>query len=301
MNPTLQAWLHPCQQRIQAVLETVFEAQGSHRHPSLQRLQQAMHYSLLQGGKRLRPTLLYASVYACTGHEASPASDYPAAAIELIHSYSLVHDDLPAMDDDDLRRGQPSCHRAFDEATAILAGDALQTLAFDLLAHAPELDADTRLDLIRQLSRASGLAGMCGGQAIDLQLVAQRPALDELELMHRLKTGALIEAAVGMGARIAAANPDQTQALQTYARALGLAFQVQDDILDVTGDTATLGKIAGADNARQKPTYPALIGLDGAQALARELESEAMAALNAFGPAAEPLRQLMHWVVQRPY
>lgn len=287
------------QTRVNAALDRALRGHGTDRHPALARLGEALRYSVLQGGKRIRPALLYASVEACTGQAAPAAADTAAAALELIHAYSLVHDDLPAMDNDDLRRGQPTCHRAFDEATAILAGDTLQTLAFGILAEESCLDAGTRLELIRQLARGAGVDGMCGGQMIDLQLVAHQPGIAELELMHRLKTGGLIEAAIGMGACIAGAGPDTARHLTGFARAIGLAFQVHDDILDVTGDTATLGKPQGSDEARHKPTYPALLGLEAARELATRLENEALAALDAIGPDAQGLRELATWIIRR--
>ncbi len=299
MNPPVLAYLADCQARVDAALQAALQGHGESRHPALARLQQAMHYSVLQGGKRTRPALLYASCEAASGKPAPAEADTAAAAIELVHAYSLVHDDLPAMDDDDLRRGQPTCHRAFDEATAILAGDALQTLAFGLLAGEQRLPADRRLQLVDLLARGSGLAGMCGGQAIDLQLVAGQPALAELELMHRLKTGALIEAAVAMGACLGGADAGSMAALRRFAGAIGLAFQVHDDILDVTGDTATLGKTPGADAARHKPTYPALLGLAEARQLATRLEQQALAALDPLGERATTLRQLADWIIHR--
>jgi len=222
--------------------------------------------------------------------------------VEFIHAYSLVHDDLPAMDDDDLRRGRPTCHRAFDEATAILAGDALQTQAFYVLAHARELDIDaaTRLRMIETLAQASGSRGMAGGQAIDLAAVGQTLDIAQLEDMHIHKTGALIRASVLLGALCADALDETRLAhLDHYAKCIGLAFQIQDDILDVIGDTATLGKTAGADTARAKPTYPALLGLDGARQRAAELLADAQAALDGFGEEADSLRALADYIVQR--
>ncbi|HMZ11766.1 MAG TPA: polyprenyl synthetase family protein, partial [Plasticicumulans sp.] len=222
----------------------------------------------------------------------------------FIHAYSLVHDDLPAMDDDDLRRGRPTCHRAFDEATAILAGDALQTLAFHVLAHDPSMTvpADTRLRMVELLAHAAGSRGMCGGQAIDMAAVGRELTLAELENMHIHKTGALIRAAVLLGALSQPGVADEELArLDRYAKCIGLAFQIHDDILDVVGDTATLGKRQGADQALDKPTYPALLGLDGARAHARALYDDAMHALEPFGERAAVLRALAAFIVERSH
>ncbi|MFZ5493536.1 MAG: (2E,6E)-farnesyl diphosphate synthase [Pseudomonadota bacterium] len=262
------------------------------------RLAEAMRYATLGGGKRLRAALVYAAGEA-VGTD-SAALDAPAAAVELIHAYSLVHDDLPAMDDDDLRRGKPSCHRAFDEATAILAGDALQTLAFDVLAQADAVPPAQRLAMLRELAHASGVHGMAGGQALDLAAEGRNLTLQELETVHRGKTGALIVASVRLGA-LAVLAPDAPPlaALADYGQALGLCFQIQDDILDVEGDTATLGKTAGADVARGKATYPALLGLDGARERARQEYERALTALAPLGPAAERLAQLAAYSLSR--
>lgn len=256
-----------------------------------------MRYAALGPGKRVRPFLVYAAG-ELVGAEASTL-DAPACALELIHAYSLVHDDLPAMDDDDLRRGRPTCHRAYDEATAILVGDALQTRAFELLAEAPGLAAETRLRMITTLAHAAGHAGMVGGQALDLAAVGQQRSLAELEQMHRLKTGALIEASVVLGALAGQADRATLDALGRYARAIGLAFQVRDDILDVTADSQTLGKTQGKDAAADKPTYVSLLGLASAQTLAVELCEEALAALDPL-PRSELLRDLARYIVERP-
>ncbi|MEC7815462.1 MAG: farnesyl diphosphate synthase [Pseudomonadota bacterium] len=264
------------------------------------RLLEAMRYSVLGGGKRIRPALCVAAARA-TGGEAGAALT-PACALELIHAYSLIHDDLPAMDDDDLRRGRATTHIAFDEATAILAGDALQTLAFECLSEAPGLSDHQRLAMIRVLARASGHLGMVGGQAIDLASVGQSLSIDQLETMHRHKTGALICASVELGALSApGVSKHQLAALDAFARALGLAFQVQDDLLDVEGDTAVIGKRQGSDLARHKPTYPALLGADGARDRLNGLLAEAQRALEPFGDEANPLRDMAHYVVARPY
>jgi len=260
------------------------------------RLHQAMRYAALGAGKRVRPFLVY-SAGTMLG-AAETLLDVPAAAVELIHAYSLVHDDLPAMDDDDLRRGRPTCHRAFDEATAILVGDALQTLAFEILTTAPSVDADTRLAMLRTLTQASGSGGMAGGQALDFAATGQNIDLAALEQMHRLKTGALIIASVQLGALAAHADETTQAQLTRYARAIGLAFQVRDDILDVTADSQTLGKTQGKDASDDKPTYVSLLGLDAAHALSFELRDEAMAALDGL-PQPEMLQQLAHYIVAR--
>lgn len=262
-------------------------------------LAQAMRYSLAGGGKRIRPLLLFASYRAIAGRTEHPALEIAACAVESIHAYSLIHDDLPAMDDDDLRRGRPTCHLAFDEALAILAGDALQSLAFELLADTPALSDSVRVQLIRCLSRAAGMQGMVVGQAIDLAAVDTALDITRLEHMHRCKTGALIDASVAMGATIGEATPTQLGALARYSRSVGLAFQVHDDILDVTADTATLGKQQGADIARNKPTYVSLLGLKAAQARAEELHQEALAALRQLDGDVGPLRQIAQYVIRR--
>ncbi len=285
-----------CQQRVDGCLETLFVPPL----PQLERLYQAMRYSVMNGGKRVRPLLVYAACEALNGDKAS--ADAAACAVELIHAYSLVHDDLPAMDDDDLRRGQPTTHKAFDEACAILAGDGLQSLAFEAMAqaeHNPQ-NATLRLRMFAVLARAAGPAGMVGGQAIDLGSVGLKLDRDALELMHRHKTGALIEASVQLGALASGhADADNLASLSQYARAIGLAFQVQDDILDVESDIATLGKHQGADIARDKPTYPALLGVEAAKAYALELRDQALHALRPFDIAAEPLRELARYIVER--
>ncbi len=278
--------------RIELVLDRLLPAAAV--QPT--RLHQAMRYAALGAGKRVRPFLVY-SAGTMLG-AAETLLDVPAAAVELIHAYSLVHDDLPAMDDDDLRRGRPTCHRAFDEATAILVGDALQTLAFEILTTAPSVDADTRLAMLRTLTQASGSGGMAGGQALDFAATGQNIDLAALEQMHRLKTGALIIASVQLGALAAHADETTQAQLTRYARAIGLAFQVRDDILDVTADSQTLGKTQGKDASDDKPTYVSLLGLDAAQALSFELRDEAMAALDGL-PQPEMLQQLAHYIVAR--
>jgi geranylgeranyl pyrophosphate synthase len=259
----------------------------------------AMRYAVTGGGKRVRPFLVYAAGSAL----GAPLErlDAPAAAVEFIHAYSLVHDDLPAMDDDDLRRGRPTCHRAFDEATAILAGDALQGLAFSTLAEADALPEALRLRMVASLARAAGAEGMVGGQARDINAVGRETNLAGLEAMHRRKTGALIEASARLGGLAADADEATLGTLERYAAAVGLAFQIQDDILDVVGDTETLGKTGGADAAREKPTYPALLGLDGARERARAMVNDALEALAELGDGAEPLRDLARYVIERDH
>lgn len=265
------------------------------------RLLEAMRYSLLGGGKRLRPLLVHA-----TAQSLGVMSDhwlYPAAALEMVHAYSLVHDDLPAMDNDDLRRGQPTSHRAFDEATAILAGDALQTLAFEHLTDTPATTDAARLAMVRILAKRAGQAGMVGGQMLDLQAEGQPLDQAALEAIHRLKTGALIESALQLGALCAPDTDTATlEALAGYGRALGLAFQITDDILDVTTDTAILGKPQGSDTAANKSTYVRLLGLDGARDEARRQIAEARNALDRLELAPDsPLRALADYVLDRDY
>ena len=269
--------------------------------PQAQAFIDALAYSSLAGGKRIRAMLVYMAANACQADNAPTAAmtDAAAAAIELVHCYSLIHDDLPAMDDDDLRRGKPSCHVQFGEANAILAGDALQTLAFELLANEGDGKAELRIGLVRELSRASGANGMVGGQAIDLAVVNQNISYDELVNMHALKTGALIDAATHMGCLCAGGNSEQAKALRHYAQAIGLAFQVQDDILDIEGSSEQTGKPQGTDIAANKPTYPAIMGLSEAKAKAQSLCDEALEALTDFGANADPLRSLATYIIQR--
>ena len=266
-------------------------------------LHQAMRYAVLGGGKRIRPTLVYAAGAAVGA--LPEALDGPACAVELIHAYSLIHDDLPAMDNDDLRHGQPTCHKVFGEALAILAGDALQALAFQVLSQDVAMVADPaiRLRMAGILAQAAGSRGMAGGQAIDLAAVGRDDlSLAELENMHIHKTGALIRASVLLGALSQpAVEPVALERLDRYAKCIGLAFQIRDDILDVIGDTATLGKAQGADRALGKPTYPALLGLDGARVHARALYDEALTSLAPLGAEAEPLRWIAGYIIDRAY
>ncbi len=292
--------IEPRLREYQARIEAVLDAALPSAEQVPQRLHAAQRYSVLGGGKRLRPILVY-----CTGEALGvplAALDGAAAAVELIHSYSLVHDDLPAMDDDDLRRGHPTTHKAFDEATAILAGDALQVLAFSLLTDdiGGMLSAEARIRMIRILADASGTAGMAGGQALDLAAVGHQLSLEELEAMHRLKTGALIRGSVMMAAACAPdLSAEALQALDSYAQDIGLAFQIQDDILDVEGTTLDLGKTVGADAAREKPTYASILGLKAAKERAQALKIRACERLGVLGERAQVLAWLASYVVDR--
>lgn len=263
------------------------------------RLLDAMHYVVTAGGKRLRPLLVYASGLAFQ----ATLDDLhrPAAAAELIHAYSLTHDDLPAMDNDALRRGKPTCHIAYDEATAILAGDALQCLAFDLLAepYPTHLPAAVRLENIRILSQASGVLGMAGGQSLDLEATDKRIRLDQLEQIHHLKTGCLIEACILMGANCAQISDQTAQQLKTFARCIGLAYQIHDDVLDIEASTEVLGKAQGADIELNKSTYPSIVGLDCAKGMRDGLAKQAMDALSAINADTSLLEELALKMVQR--
>jgi farnesyl diphosphate synthase len=293
---SLQGRIESYRTRIEQVLDRCLDLPDA----GTARLREAMRYSTLGGGKRLRPALVY-----LTGESLGAALvdlDAAAAAVELIHVYSLVHDDLPAMDDDDLRRGRPTCHRAYDEATAILVGDALQALAFSVLADDSlgNVAPATRLSMIRTLAQAAGTAGMAGGQAVDLAAVGQTLSVDAVENMHRRKTGALITGSVLLGAIGAGIDSgDNFRALQIFGDEIGLAFQIQDDILDVEGDAAVLGKTTGADAALSKPTYPSTVGLPAARDRARSLRDRAIAALTPLGPRSAPLVDLAQFVVSR--
>ena len=290
-EPQLARW----RQRVEAGLDAALPAADQ----SPERLHQAMRHAVLGGGKRLRPLLVYAAGAAVGADET--LLDAPAVAVELVHAFSLVHDDLPAMDDDALRRGRPTVHVAFDEATAILAGDALQALAFSVLAEETRAPAGLRVVWLATLAEASGVRGMCGGQALDMAATGQRLELHELETLHALKTGALIRAAVRMGALAGNAEARTLAQLDDYAAALGLAFQIRDDILDVEGDSAQLGKTAGKDQAQEKSTYPALLGMDGARAeLSHQLQRMA-SALAGFNGRAEALERLGRFAAERTH
>jgi len=296
MSNPLKEYIVFCQNRVETALDQRLPAANI----LPQKLHQAMRYCVLDGGKRMRPMLTY-----CTGKTLGippEVLDGIACSVEFIHVYSLIHDDLPAMDDDDLRRGKPTCHVAFDEATAILAGDALQALAFETLAHDTTIHAspENRLKMISTLTKASGSQGMVGGQAIDLQSVGTKLNLPELENMHIHKTGALIRASVMM-ATLAKTDIDPVVVahLDHYAKCIGLSFQVKDDILDEESDTATLGKTQGKDKDNNKPTYPALLGLAGAKQKAQELHESALQSLSIFGSEANLLRDLSLYIIER--
>lgn len=280
--------------------ETALDKALSHLNISDEYLAEAMAYSLFNGGKRVRPFLIEATAQALGIDDTRV--DIAMAAIEMVHSYSLVHDDLPAMDDDDLRRGQPTCHIKFNEATAILTGDALLTGAFEILADMPaDFSMAQRLQLIRLLSQGSGASGMVAGQAIDLASVGKEVDLAHLERMHVHKTGALIRISVLMGAHCGDPDEETLKYLTTYANAIGLAFQVQDDILDIESDTATLGKQQGADIALNKPTYPALLGLEGAKDKASQLHQVALNALQNLPGDTSALAQLAEYIISRDH
>ena len=290
------AWMGDVQTRVEAALARCLP--GADSIPA--RLHEAMRYATLGGGKRIRPLLVFAA--GELGGAAQERLDIVACAVELIHAYSLVHDDLPCMDDDVLRRGRPTCHVEYGEATALLAGDSLQTLAFELLAGSLPVEPARQVEMIALLARASGSRGMAGGQAIDLASVGKALEQPELELMHALKTGALIRAAILLGALTGEPlTGEQRQRLDRFAKRIGLLFQVVDDILDCTASTATLGKTAGKDEAAAKPTYVALLGLDAARAYAGELHAEALAALAPFGGRGERLSQLADFIRRRPF
>jgi farnesyl diphosphate synthase len=283
--------------QVQADMEAVLDRHLPPASALPSKLHQAMRYAVLGGGKRVRPLLVFAA--GALYDAPRDALERAAAAVEMIHAYSLVHDDMPCMDDDDLRRGKPTVHRQYDEATALLVGDALQSQAFDVLSGGA-LEPARKVAMLSQLARAAGAAGMCGGQAIDLDAVGVALALPELEQMHRLKTGALLRASVLLGAFAGTMPPASEQsALDAYADSVGLAFQVVDDILDATADSATLGKTAGKDAAHNKPTYVSILGLEPSLALAEKLRQDAYRALQPFGEAAIRLRELADLIVQR--
>ena len=301
----LQQQIEPLCFRVEQTLAQHFDIKQPHPSGDPAQLIAAMRYGLFNGGKRLRPVLVYASCQALGG--ALEQADHAAAAIECIHAYSLIHDDLPAMDNDTLRRGKPTCHIAYGEATAILAGDALQPLAFELLSHSNDRDstpsAATQLLMIRTLALASGDSGMVAGQTLDVAAEGKQLQLAQLERIHRLKTGALIDAAVRLGALASEKSDAATlAALADYSAAIGLAFQVYDDILDIEGDTQTLGKTQGADLARGKSTYPALLGLEAAKAKAQQLHQQALEALQPLPPQnSAMLRLIADYIVNRDH
>jgi farnesyl diphosphate synthase len=290
---SFQEWITAHSERCESALDRLLDSVQTNPR----RLHEAMRYAAQGGGKRIRPLLVYAA-----GQLAEQTSDETldaaAVAIECIHAYSLVHDDLPCMDDDDLRRGRPTVHKAFDEATALLVGDALQTRAFEVLANATA-PAEMRLKMIAALAAASGSRGMAGGQAIDLESVGKKLDLAGLQQMHAMKTGALLSCAVELGGIAANLNEAQIAHLEQYSKALGLAFQIVDDVLDATADSQTLGKTAGKDAAANKPTYVTLMGLDYAQKQAKELQETAISSLEGFGSKAQALKDLALLVVNR--
>ncbi len=291
-------YLQAVQTRIQTLLDQCLPSINT----KPQRLHQAMRHSALNPGKRLRPALVYATGEMLGVND--EILDTPAVAVELIHAYSLIHDDLPCMDDDDLRRGIPTCHIAFDEATAVLAGDALQTQAFELLTckESLQVKSDTRLAMLGCLAKASGSLGMGGGQAIDLQMTDQMTDLQTLESMHRMKTGALIDASVSLGYLASELDaPKVKQNLNIYSQSLGLAFQIRDDILDIESDTQTLGKPQGSDLEKNKSTFPALLGMDGAKQRANELVEQALQALHDLPYKSDNLAAFARYIVQRDY
>lgn len=294
---SFDAFIEHCQTLANHAMELrVKQSQGP-----AQRLNEALHYSTFNGGKRFRPTLAYATA-AALGHPLETV-DHVACSVEFIHAYSLVHDDLPAMDDDDLRRGKLTCHKAFDEATAILVGDSLHTMAFHCLTEPHDkINAEQQVKMIKTLAINSGPLGLAGGQSLDLSAEGKQLSIEELNQIHRLKTGALISATVMMSATACGCSDNQTlQALEKYAADLGVAFQVQDDILDVISDTETLGKQQGADIALNKATYPAILGLEEAQTRAQNYYLSSIAALSIFDKSADQLRALAHFVISRKH
>jgi len=289
-----QAWMKAVQSGAESALDRFLPP--AEQVPA--KLHEAMRYTVLGGGKRVRPLLVHASG-ALFGADAD-ALARAASAVEMIHAYSLVHDDMPCMDDDDLRRGKPTVHVAYDEATALLVGDALQAQAFEVLAGTTTVPAARTVTMLRLLAEAAGSAGMCGGQAIDLDSVGISLTLEQLERMHQLKTGAMLRVSVLLGA-LAGRDlaPHELEALAAYSRAIGLAFQVVDDVLDATEDSATLGKTAGKDAAANKPTYVSILGLEPSKALAEQLRQQAHDALAPFGEQALRLREIADLIVQR--
>ena len=296
MAVDIQQLIKTYTKQVNGQLEQIIPAEVGPAH----RLNAAMRYSVFNGGKRLRPALCFAAAEAVASSDANTAK--VAAAVEMIHAYSLIHDDLPAMDDDNLRRGVPTCHIQFDEATAILAGDALQSLAFKQLTQLSDLSSETCLQLVALLADLGGCKGMVSGQAIDIAATGKFVAIDQLTTMHSQKTGALIEASVRMGAMATGvARQAQLQALGEFAQGIGLAFQIQDDLLDELSSTEQLGKTQGSDRANQKSTYVSMLGMQEAQAEAQRLYQQSISALDLFAERAEPLRALANFIVQRTY
>jgi len=298
MTHPFQSLLANYQERVDTALDKYLPKDDPPEH----NLAEAIRYSVIGGGKRIRPAMVYAAGEALG--VSTDLMDIPACAVEMIHAYSLIHDDLPAMDDDDLRRGRPTCHKAFDEATAILAGDALQALAYEILAKDEhiELAPERRIQMLSLLTEASGAHGMAGGQAVDLASVGKQLDLQQLEHMHQLKTGALIRASVLLGGMCKqGVSEEELDILSNYSRYIGLSFQIQDDILDVISDTETLGKPQGSDQEQDKPTFPAILGLEKSQQLALEQHESALKTLEPLGEKADSLRQLSAYIVERRY
>lgn len=305
MSAQAPPWLETLQARVNQQLLTLTNptVSANPNRETQSQLSEATTYVVRNGGKRVRPALVYLAAQAVEATQLSAshgqALDYAACAVELLHTYSLVHDDLPAMDDDALRRGQPSCHVAFDEATAILVGDTLQARAFELLALAPGASAEQRIQMMSALASAAGSNGMVGGQYVDIQATDSILDIDQLQAMHEAKTGAIITAALLLGAACANATTTEIAALRSFGEHIGLAFQVVDDVLDVSADSAALGKTTGKDSASNKPTYVSLLGLQGAREKSQDLLAAALAALSCFGESAEPLRELGRFIVGR--
>ncbi len=293
-----QTRLDEYQKRVDTALDKYLPREDPPEH----NLAEAIRYSVVGGGKRIRPAMVYAAGEAMG--VSTDLLDIPACAVEMIHAYSLVHDDLPAMDDDDLRRGRPTCHKAFDEATAMLAGDALQALAYEILAKDDhvELTPEHRIEMLSLLTEASGAHGMAGGQAVDLASVGKHLTLQQLEHMHQLKTGALIRASILLGGMCKQdISKDELDMLSEYALCIGLSYQIQDDILDVVSDTETLGKPQGSDEAQEKPTFPAIIGLEESRQRAMQQHELALKILEPLDKKADSLRQLSAYIVERQY
>jgi len=298
MSHEFQSRLDAYQKRVNAALDKYLPTDDPPEH----NLAEAIRYSVIGGGKRIRPAMVYAAGEAMG--VSTDLLDIPACAVEMIHAYSLIHDDLPAMDDDDLRRGRPTCHKAFDEATAMLAGDALQAMAYEILAKDDheELTPEHRIQMLSLLTEASGAHGMAGGQAVDLASVGKQLTLEQLEHMHQLKTGALIRASILLGGMCKQdISEQQLKMLSDYALCIGLSFQIQDDILDVVSDTETLGKPQGSDEAQAKPTFPAILGLEESRRRAILHHELALKILEPLDEKADSLRQLSAYIVERQY
>ncbi len=299
MSEPFSDLLRKRQARINQCLAALAEKDHNDNSSStLTDFEDACHYALTAGGKRVRPLLVLMACEA-VGSTPGPAAERAACAIELVHTYSLVHDDLPAMDDDDLRRGKPTVHKAYNESTAILVGDALQARAFQLLAQAPELSAEQRVRMTAVLASAAGSRGMVGGQFIDMQATGSAMPLAALQSMHQLKTGALIRAALALGGIVGGASDSELAALDAFGEHTGLAFQIIDDVLDDVVDTAALGKTSGKDKKDNKPTYVSALGLEGAQSAAKKELMLALQAISSFGASADELRALAKFIVER--